>query len=581
MKGLRTRAVSLLTAAALCASMLLMPASAANSAPTVWSSWIGGSTAKLVSVPMGPGRTGEISLANNSVVESTAVGTLINQKNNQANTHVVAAINGGFFNAYTSTPWSFPGKCPTVMDGVVTNNKLIHTGRSATLGFTADGKTMVDWVELGTEVRFGNGFTVNAGYGVNTYNSEPWAIMLLNEHLTLPVTIPASSTMVLLKDGKVSSVEKGYTISKIPAGMDILVFNSEAAELYRGWGQFPQAGMTAKLVLTAKGTYRDGAWAGVQTALTGGPVLVKNGKNVVDDSRNSVFYSDAKQKPDTVLSRSFVGVLANGSLVMGTVGSASFRQIANWMVANGIQEGIAMDGGGSCMLYAEGSGYLATGRNLATALVIVDRTGNGGLPAESNVGNPNSDTPSGWAAADIKSAIAAGLVPDGKDPQMGVSLQKDYTDPISRRDFCLLIWSLIKKDPNYLQKLYQYAEVTGFTDINNQTGPGQWVAWVAQMKLIDGYPDGSFKPYNTLTRAQAAKILALTVQIVSEQKDTGAKFGFTDRAAFPGWDKGWIDFCGVNKIMNGKTGGKFDPNGTFTRQEAIVTMLRIYNNYLK
>ena len=321
MRRTKSRLLALLLAAVLCASLLPMPASADNNTPTTWTSQIGGGTAKLVSVPMGPGRTGEISLANNSVVESAGVSTLINQKNNQANTHVVAAINGGFFNSYTSKPWSFPGKCPVVMDAVVTNNKLIHTGRSATLGFTADGKAMVDWVELNTEVRFGNGFTVSANYGVNTYNSEPWAIMLLNEHLTLPVNIPASSTMVMIKNGVVSSIEKGYAISKIPAGLDILVFNSEADELYRGWGQFPEVGMTAKLVLTAKGTYRDGAWASVETALTGGPVLVKNGQNVVDDQRNSSFYGDSKQKPDTVLPRSFVGVTASGK-----IGRASCRE---------------------------------------------------------------------------------------------------------------------------------------------------------------------------------------------------------------------------------------------------------------
>lgn len=580
MRRTKGRVLALLLGLALCASLLPMPASADNNAPTTWTNQIGGSTARLVSVPMGPGRTGEISLANNSVVESTSVSTLINQKNNQANTHVVAAINGGFFNSYTARPWSFPGKCPTVMDGVVTNHKLIHTGRSATLGFTADGKAMVDWVELNTEVRFGNGFTVSANYGVNTYNSEPWAIMLLNEHLTLPVNIPASSTMVMIRNGVVSSIEKGYAISKIPAGLDIVVFNSEADELYHSFGQFPEVGMTAKLVLTAKGTYRDGAWASVETALTGGPVLVKNGQNVVDDQRNSSFYGDSKQRPDTVLARSFVGVTPSGSLVMGTVPSASFRQIANWMVANGIQEGIAMDGGGSCMLYAEGAGYLSSGRDLATALVIVDRAGAGGLPAESNVGNPNSDVPSGWAAADVQAAIAAGLVPDGSNPQMGINLQKDYTDPISRRDFCLLIWQLIQKDPNYIQKLYNHAEVTGFTDISNQTGPGQWVAWVAQMEIINGYSDGSFKPYKTLTRAEAAKILALTIEVLSGQETGGAQYPFTDRTSFPNWDQGWIDFCGVNEIMSGVGEGRFNPNGTFTRQQAITTMLRLYNNYL-
>lgn len=577
------RILSLLTAAALCASMLLPAWASAGNGVSVWSDTIGGSSAKLVSVTMQPGRTGEISLANNSVVEAASVSTLIANKNNQANTHVVAAINGGFFNSYTTGAQVFPGNCPAVMDGVVVNHKLIHTGRSATLGFTPDGKAMVDWVEFTSEVRLGNGFTLNFGggatsgvaYGVNTYNSAPEAIMLFNEHLTLPVAIPASSTMVLIQNGVVTSIESGYTLT-VPKGMDVLVYNSAAAQFYQSLGQFPQVGMSARVVLSAKGTYRDGAWSNVESALTGGPVLVKDGANVVDDQRNASFYSDSKQKPDAVLARSFVGITSSGSLVMGTV-TASFRQIANWMVSNGIQEGIAMDGGGSCMLYAEGSGYLSSGRALATALTIVDRTGAGGLPAESNVGSISSDTPSGWAAADIQTAISLGLVPNGTDPMQPVTLQRDYQENITRQDFCLLIWELVKKQPGYLDKLYSQPEVS-FSDVNGQTGHGEHLLWVARLNIINGNTNGTFSPYNTLTREQAAKILANTAKFLGAPENTRPA-SYTDSGKISSWAREFVDYCSANDILKGNDDGTFNPQGHLTRQQAIITVLRLYNQY--
>lgn len=571
MKQRKNRALALFLAAALCAALLPLSASAADSDVEVWSDKIGSGTASLVTIPMKPGRTGEVSLANNSVVESVSAQTLITQKNNQANTQVVAAINGGFFNSYTSKPWTYPGGCPQIMDAVVVNGKLIHTGRTSMLGFTASGEAMVDWVNLGNEVRLGNGTVVQSGYGVNTYWDDPDAIMLFNEHLTLPVNIPASSTMVFIENMKVTKITGGGALT-VPKGTDVLVYNSAAAADYKTWGMFPEVGMAAKLVLTAGGTGRDSTWTAVESALAGGPVLVKGGKNVVRDERNSAYYSDPKQRYDYVAARSFVGVTASGGLVMGTV-TASFDQIADWMVSTGvIQEGIAMDGGASSMLYANGSFVTRAGRELASALVIVDRTGSGGLPAESNKGIPNADTPDSWAAGDIQTAVNLGLVPD--------SLQKGYKDEITRQDFCLLIEKLARKDPNFISKLYSNPVEPTFTDVSNQTTNGQIVCWIAQMGVVGGYPDGSFKPYNLLTRAEAAKILALTVQFVSNVRDTGAQYPFPDRGSF-GWAEQYIDFCGVNGIMNGKDEGRFCPGDTFTRQQAIVTMLRIYNNYLR
>lgn len=570
MKWSRRRAVSLLLAAALCAATLALPASAAQpEGVSTWSSKIGGGTAKLVSVAMKPGRTGEISLANNSVAESAKVSTLISQKNAQANTHVVAAINGGFFNSYTSKPWSFPSKCPLVMDAVVVNNKLIHTGRTATLGFTADGKAMVDWVDFGgTEIRFGNGATAGSKWGVNTYRSEPEAVMVFNEHMTLPVTLAKGSVIVTIQNNKVTGIGSAATLKPVK-GADYVVYNSAAAEWAKTYNQFPVMGTSAKILLRASGTNRDRAWANVENALTGGPVLVKDGKNVVDDERNQAFYGDPKQKPDTALARSFVGITANGGLVMGTVPSATFRQIADWMVKNGIQEGIAMDGGGSCMLYAEGSGYLSVGRDLAAALVIVDRTGKGGLPAESNVGDPDCDIPDSWAAADIKAAIDLGFVMQ--------TLQRDYKANITRQEFCTLIDKLVRTSPDFVKKLYANPEVT-FTDVDHSAYEGLCVGNVARLGIVGGVGNGRFDPNGELTRGQAAKILALTAQYFGVE-DTGEQYPFPDRAAIPSYFTQYTDFCGVNKIINGTTGNRFDAYGKFTRQQAIATIMRIYRDY--
>ena len=101
MKGCKTRAriFNLLAALALCVSLLPVSAFAADeNGVTTWTDSIGGSSAKLVTVAMTPGRTGVVSLANNSIVEAVSAKSIIDAENAKGHT-VVAAINGGFFNS--------------------------------------------------------------------------------------------------------------------------------------------------------------------------------------------------------------------------------------------------------------------------------------------------------------------------------------------------------------------------------------------------------------------------------------------------------------------------------------------------
>ena len=60
MRKLKSRAAGLLLAAAMCASLLAVPASAAGTGVTAWNDTIGGKSAQVVGVEMRPGRTGVV-----------------------------------------------------------------------------------------------------------------------------------------------------------------------------------------------------------------------------------------------------------------------------------------------------------------------------------------------------------------------------------------------------------------------------------------------------------------------------------------------------------------------------------------
>jgi hypothetical protein len=68
--------------------------------------------------------------------------------------------------------------------------------------------------------------------------------------------------------------------------------------------------------------------------------------------------------------RSFVGVDAEGRLVMGTMDGVTVQQEAEAAVALGLREAMNLDGGASSALYADGTVLTKPGRDLSNVLVV-------------------------------------------------------------------------------------------------------------------------------------------------------------------------------------------------------------------
>ncbi len=91
---------------------------------------------------------------------------------------------------------------------------------------------------------------------------------------------------------------------------------------------------------------------------------------------------------------------------------------------------------------------------------------------------------------------------------------------------------------------------------------------LAARKILNGYEDGTFRPDNTMTRAEFAatvvRSLGLTPAAVSM---------FTDVASGE-WYAGYVGTAYTYGIVTGRTPTTFDPGGTITRQEAAVMVAR-------
>ncbi len=225
---MKRTAKTLLVATALLAG-LAATAVAAPQGVTRYRDTIGSQSANIVTVEMKAGRTGQVVLAGDSVVRDDTTANLIAKQQANGASTLVAAINGGFFNSYyTGAGDSFPDNCPQIYNTIIQNGKVVNAGGvKPVLGFTADGKAMIDKVGFRTMIKLGNGFSVGT-WGVNYLYDDPEATMLFTDELTLPVNIPNSSTVVYIKNGTVEKITGGGTTT-VPAGTDLLVYNSAVA----------------------------------------------------------------------------------------------------------------------------------------------------------------------------------------------------------------------------------------------------------------------------------------------------------------------------------------------------------------
>ena len=111
-----------------------------------------------------------------------------------------------------------------------------------------------------------------------------------------------------------------------------------------------------------------------------------------------------------------------------------------------------------------------------------------------------------------------------------------------------------------------------FTDSADFKVKTEVVDTLVQLGVINGYTDGSFKPNDTVTRAEMAKMIYV---LRTGNSDASAynndKTTFTDINGH--WAAGYIKYCQSLGIIAGQSATKFAPDQTVTAQEAAKMLL--------
>lgn len=112
-----------------------------------------------------------------------------------------------------------------------------------------------------------------------------------------------------------------------------------------------------------------------------------------------------------------------------------------------------------------------------------------------------------------------------------------------------------------------------FTDVPSTVNYAEAVNILSNLGIITGYEDGTFRPNNTITRAEVATIIVRAMNLSETQGATA----FTDVPA-DHWAAGYINTAAQNGVINGMGDGTFAPGADVT-YEQVVKMIVCALNY--
>ncbi len=173
-----------------------------------------------------------------------------------------------------------------------------------------------------------------------------------------------------------------------------------------------------------------------------------------------------------------------------------------------------------------------------------------------------------WFEPSLREMEQLGLLPEAFS---GMNLSQDIT----RGEMCRLAVHALEKITGYA---IEPEASNYFSDAN-----ADYIVKAYELGIVSGYPDGTFKPNNKLTRQEFFKIVENFCHAAAFQPtaDGTSLSQFTDTAAVDQWAKEAAQICVKYGYVNGRGYGDkvaLEPKGYATRQEAMAMFLRAFKS---
>lgn len=504
---------------------------------------------------------------------------------------VVGAINGSFFNREPMPLYFVAIDQYLVNGGMVEASKDEFVSEMIAFGMNKAGKGQID--HYSTDFTYSHNGAEGTMAGHNGQR-HPNSTMVYTPNFSSGVTTTnAYGYEVLVAGVEDPSLRFGESLTGKVVG-------------FRPYGQAAGAVIPKDgFVLSAHGTEAealrqmklgdsvsvsvnvDEKWQGADFMIGSGPMLVKDSKVALSMNPNS---AKAREKaPRTAVAIDKTGdkvafITVDGRQPGYSTGM-SLSEFASYIQSLGYDRALNMDGGGSTtMLAREPGDFTATiqnkpsdpwGERPVSTFLMAITTAPKGVPTTINA-----------------SLSTSGPLEIGESATVTISsILDEFGNPVKLDNVAITsdlgtvagtVFTASKAGSGFISVKKGAAEVKLpitvkeeerlFSDVPNDFRAADDIASLVSQDIISGYPDGTFKPQETLTRVQAAIMLQRALKLpVDEVKNPG----FSD---VPETYRSYGSIAAVTEagVMFGRTDGTFDPQAQLTRAEMAAVLHRAF-----
>ncbi len=185
-----------------------------------------------------------------------------------------------------------------------------------------------------------------------------------------------------------------------------------------------------------------------------------------------------------------------------------------------------------------------------------------------------------WASEEINACFRQGVVRGYNDG----SYQPDL--PVSRDQMAVYIARALARGEDNMP---EHAGDPSFLDVPDDSWAYDYIEYVVDQGVVQGYPDGSYQPEQLVSRDQMAVYIARSIAIPTGEAGL-ADYTPPDEPTFPDvpntgygadgtqpfWAFKYIEYCAQEGVVGGYADGTYQPQVTVTRDQMAVYITRAF-----